>query len=99
MTKRQKAAALNQRALELHELRQVPEAIALYQEAIAADPRWAVPLYNLGLLFKAQHQWEESLRANRLATQIDPTDEAAWWNFGIAATAVGRWNLARSAWR
>jgi hypothetical protein len=30
---------------------------------------------------------------------VDPKNEAAWWNFGIAATALGRWNLARSAWR
>src|SRR5205807_10273545 len=25
-------------------------------------------------------------------------DKAAWWNQGIAATALGRWGLARRAW-
>ena len=30
---------------------------------------------------------------------IDKKDKAAWWNLGIAATALGRWDVARSAWR
>jgi hypothetical protein len=30
---------------------------------------------------------------------VNPKDEAAWWNLGIAATALGRWELARRAWR
>jgi len=58
-----------------------------------------VPLYNLGLLFKEQRQWEQSLDYNRQATALEPENEAAWWNLGIAATALGRWDVARAAWR
>jgi hypothetical protein len=99
MSKRDRAAGLNQRAMELEDSEQRKEAIELYKKASAVDPSWAVPLYNLGLLFKHERKWKESLKYNRLATALDPKNEAAWWNFGIAATALGRWQLARSAWR
>jgi tetratricopeptide (TPR) repeat protein len=99
MSRPTKAAEANQKALELHERGQLPEAIKLYKKAAALDPRWPVPLYNLGLLFKNKSRWQESLKYNRLATELDPRHEAAWWNMGIAATALGQWDLARSAWR
>jgi tetratricopeptide (TPR) repeat protein len=99
MTRREKAAQINQKALALQKRGQLREAIKLYQKAFALQPGWATPLYNLGLLFKNQGKWEESLKYNRRATAIDPKHEAAWWNLGIAATALGRWPMARSAWR
>jgi hypothetical protein len=99
MTKRQKAGTLNDKALKLQERGRRDEAVELYQRAAAADPRWSVPLYNLGLLFKHERRWEESAEYNRRAAELDPKYEAAWWNLGIAATALGRWDLARRAWR
>jgi tetratricopeptide (TPR) repeat protein len=99
MTKRHKAATLNARALALQKKGRRDEAIEQYQRAAVADPRWAVPLYNLGLLFKRERSWEESAEYNRRATEVDPKHEAAWWNMGIATTALGRWELARRAWR
>ena len=33
------------------------------------------------------------------AAKLDPADEAAWWNTGIAATALGEWATARLAWQ
>src|SRR5262249_40245091 len=75
------------------------EAIELYQRAVRTAPAWPAPLYNLGLLFKNERQWQESLDYNRRATTIDPKYQAAWWNLGIAATALGRWDMARRAWR
>jgi hypothetical protein len=99
MSKREKAAELNQKALELQSQGQREEAIKLYQEASAVDPNWSAPWYNLGLLFKNERNWKESLTYNRRATAADPGNQSAWWNMGIAATALGRWQLARSAWR
>ncbi|HTU18216.1 MAG TPA: tetratricopeptide repeat protein [Gemmataceae bacterium] len=99
MSKRTRAAELNQQALELQDRGHREEAIELYQKASAADPKWPAPLYNLGLLFKKKRNWKESLKYNRLATSLDPKHQPAWWNFGIAATALERWQLARSAWR
>lgn len=37
--------------------------------------------------------------SHRRAVELDSSDEAAWWNLGIAATALGEWREARTAWR
>lgn len=69
-----------------------------YRAAIACSPEWAVPYYDLGLLYKYAGRWRESLEFNQLAAERDPEDEASWWNLGIAATAVANWPEARRAW-
>jgi hypothetical protein len=74
-------------------------AEAAYRAALAASPEWAAPAYNLGLLFKYAGRWSESLQFNQLATRLAPNDQAAWWNLGIAATALGDWREARRAWQ
>ncbi len=74
-------------------------AEAAYRAALDAAPEWSVPFYNLGLLCKYQRRWEESFAFNLRATVRETHDEASWWNFGIAATALSRWSEARRAWR
>jgi tetratricopeptide (TPR) repeat protein len=64
-------------------------AATAFERAIHHAPDWSVPWYNLGLAYKCQRRWPESLRCNLRAAELDPTDEAAWWNTGIAATALG----------
>jgi tetratricopeptide (TPR) repeat protein len=75
------------------------EAVAAYERAIAAAPRWDLPLYNLGLLYKYEQNWPLSLECNQRAFALDAGNEAAIWNLGIAATALGNWAVARKAWR
>jgi hypothetical protein len=99
MKRRQKAAEANAKAMQLREQGRLDEAIENYQIAAAIDPCWSTPRYNLGLLYKHQKNWERSLEYNRQATHLDASNEAAWWNMGIAATALGRWDQARAAWR
>src|SRR5689334_6084943 len=48
---------------------------------------------------KYRGKWEESFDCNLRATELDPKDEASWWNLGIAATVLGRWVVARRAWQ
>jgi hypothetical protein len=74
-------------------------AAAAFERAIHHAPDWSVPWYNLGLVYKRQRRWPESLYRNLRAAELDPTDEAAWWNAGIAATALGEWETARLAWQ
>lgn len=74
-------------------------ASRLYRLAHQADPDWATPLYNLGLVYKYDGRWAESLAHNLKAASLNPEDEAAWWNAGIAATALQDWRSARTAWR
>ncbi|MGL6041772.1 MAG: hypothetical protein ACRC01_11325 [Deefgea sp.] len=66
--------------------------------ALAIDEQDAVTNFDLGLLYKYQSRWAESLRYNRRAAELNPEDEAAWWNLGIAATAISDWQAASKAW-
>src|SRR5262245_44930436 len=99
MLRRIRANRLNEKGRRLLDKGNLDEALDLFEQAAAIDPNWAVPLYNLGLLFKKQHSWRESFEYNRRAVALDSKNEASWWNLGIAATALGRWQEARAAWR
>lgn len=70
-----------------------------YQAASYFDPEWSVPYFNRGLLEKEEFNWEASRWLNQRAAELNPDDQAAWWNLGIAATALADWNEARRAWR
>jgi hypothetical protein len=70
----------------------------LYKWAAVADSRWSVPWYNLGLQAKNVGRWQESFEFNQRALRLDPSDEAARWNLGIASTALRNWTEARKAW-
>jgi len=97
--KRGRASRANERGHKLRDKGEKAAAIASYRRAMAIDPAWAAPFYNLGLLHKYESEWQPSLEANLRATELDPEDQAGWWNLGIAATALGRWDVARRAWR
>ena len=73
-------------------------AEAAFLRAAELAPQWSVPWYELGLLCKYQCRWEESWRYNAQATRLDASDQSAWWNLGIAATALRDWGAARAAW-
>lgn len=99
LSKRLRASRANERGGKLRDKGDNRGAIELYRKAMALDPTWGAPFYNLGLLYKYTGQWEASLEANLRATELSPEDQANWWNLGIAATALGRWDVARRAWR
>ncbi len=94
-----KAQRLNDKGQELSAKGWYIEAEVAYRAAAAAKPKWAVPWYNLGLMQKYRGNWEASLDCNLRSAELDPSDEASWWNAGIAATALGRWDVARRAWQ
>jgi hypothetical protein len=95
----ERAESLNDRGNELRERGVAREAEDAYREAARLLPEWSAPRYNLGLIYKYEGRWAESLEENRAAAELDPSDQATWWNLGIAATALGRWRTAREAWR
>jgi tetratricopeptide (TPR) repeat protein len=96
---RRHAYQLNERGSQADHDARLDDAEALYREAIDLDPLWPVPWFNLGLIYKRQRRWDEALVCNRQAVRLDERDQAANWNLGIAATAVGEWRIARAAWR
>jgi len=93
-----RAEKANAKGIALEEKGWHAEAEAAYRKAASLDPSWSVPWFNLGLLAKRQRRWTDSLSFNRHATERNTADEGAWWNLGIAATALGDWATARAAW-
>jgi tetratricopeptide (TPR) repeat protein len=93
------ALRANERGIQLHDEGEDELALACYREALNFRPDWATPWYNIGLLHKYRCEWRESLDANLEAVRLDPSSQGAIWNAGIAATALGDWARARSAWK
>ena len=84
--------------IALREAGDLEGAAMAYRRAIEFAPDWSAPHYNLGLLYKYQGRWPDSLAYNQRAAELAPDDQASWWNLGIAATALGNWAEARRAW-
>ncbi len=93
LTDRVKARHLGRRATPL--LRRDPTAAkSLLAEATRLDPAFLAGWFDLGLLHKWSGSWEDALACNLRATELvgERADEPAWWNLGIAATALRRWD-------
>lgn len=73
------------------------DAIELLRSAVTAEPRSAW-WFDLGLMHKWRREWPASLEANLQAAELDPANDAAYWNGGIAATALHDWPVARRMW-
>jgi hypothetical protein len=76
-------------------------AEACYWDAIRLDPELYPAWFDLGLIYKWSRRWLESFDCNLQAAELvgERPEEPAWWNLGIAATALHRWDVARRAWR
>ena len=71
-----------------------------YLAAIEIAPAFAHAWFNLGLVYKAERDWIRVAVCNRRALELDATEgDPAYWNLGIAATALREWDTARWAWR
>lgn len=79
------------------------EAAACYRRALAMDPSLRGAWFDLGLVHKWRRDWAECLACNRRAAALGwdegPQGDPAYWNAGIAATALEDWSTARWAWR
>ena len=74
-------------------------AVEAFAAVIAAGDAGAADWYNLGLAHKFRRDWAASAMANRRSAELDPKNEPAFWNCGVAATAIRDWRTARWAWR
>lgn len=75
------------------------EAGQAFEQLVALAPDHGAYHYMLGLVRKYQMDWAASLAHNLRAIALsEDFNEAAHWNAGIAATALGDWPRARSIW-
>ncbi|MFB4196428.1 hypothetical protein [Streptomyces carpaticus] len=77
------------------------DAGALLTRAADLEPWLSESWFNLALLHKFRHDWEQARSAGLRAVALLERDTGApdWWNVGIAATALQDWPLARRAWQ
>ena len=77
------------------------DAGALLTRAAGLEPGLSESWFNLALLHKFRHDWEQARAAGLRAVALLDRAEGApdWWNVGIAATALQDWPLARRAWQ
>ena len=77
------------------------DADALLTRAADLEPWLSESWFNLALLHKFRHDWEQARSAGLRAVALLERDTQApdWWNVGIAATALQDWSLARRAWQ
>ncbi|GAB3815878.1 tetratricopeptide repeat protein [Kribbella italica] len=78
----------------------------LASEMTAALPQFSAIWFEAGMYSKARGEWAEAVARNQRAVDLFTAEDAAEydgenpaaWNLGIAATAIGDWATARSAW-
>lgn len=79
---------------------ELAEAESVIRRALDLDPTLAASWFDLGLLHKWRREWAASLDCNRRSVELSGNEgEPAYWNAGIAATALRDWSSARWAWR
>lgn len=94
------AEQLNEQGRSLLDAGDLDGALDAFGAATRLDPDLDSAWFNMGLVHKSRHEWEEAARCNRRAAALARVDqqEPAWWNLGIAATALRDWATAREAW-
>ncbi|WP_181766812.1 tetratricopeptide repeat protein [Streptomyces albidus (ex Kaewkla and Franco 2022)] len=77
------------------------DADTLLTQAADLEPWLSESWFNLALLHKFRHDWEQARAAGLRAVALLERQAGApdWWNVGIAATALQDWPLARRAWQ
>jgi hypothetical protein len=99
MTKRRPAEDLIDEASALLDAGDDDGALKKYFAALEIDLTDSRVHYNIGLIYKYRNAWKESFKYNKRAVELAPDDEAANWNFAIAATALRDWKTARAVWQ
>lgn len=69
---------------------QLTEAISLFEQAIAADPKLAIAHYNLGTAHRARGYLDEAIAAYRQAIALQPNYAEAHQNLGVALFKLGQ---------
>lgn len=73
-------------------------AVKLYKRIVKEARHWADPHVRLGEIYKYRQEWKPALYYNKKAVSLDAGNQSAWWNVGIAATALKKGRLARNVW-
>lgn len=89
---------LYQQALVYDDQGDVYNAVKLYKRIIRLDTDWAPPYFQLGYIYKKRQEWKACLHYHKKFLARSPSEKKAWWNLGIAASALNKWRIARNVW-
>lgn len=73
-------------------------AVKLYKLVAREAPQWEQPYLRLGHLYKYRREWKPALYYNKRAVTLEVSNRQAWWDVGLAATAIGKLKQARRVW-
>ncbi|MEQ8706199.1 MAG: hypothetical protein RIC19_19865 [Phaeodactylibacter sp.] len=73
-------------------------AVKLYKRVIKEVPQWQQPYLRLGHMYKYRREWKPALYYNKKAVALEVSNRQAWWDVGLAATALGKLRQARRVW-
>ncbi len=89
---------LYDKALAFDNAGDIYNAVKLYKKIAKACPQWSAPFERLYLLYKYRQDWKAALYYTKKTVALDPSNSNAWWDLGIASSALKRWRIARSVW-
>jgi Tfp pilus assembly protein PilF len=81
------ATAKYNEAVKAHLAGKLPEAIAAYKDALAANPELAEAHSNLGLIYNQQHKYELAVSEFQRALAVNPKDAITYNGIGAALRA------------
>jgi serine/threonine-protein kinase len=83
----------------LHEVRELPQSAAAYQEAVRLAPNYALPRYSLANVLHRMGRHEEAVRTFRQAIELQPDYVEAYNNLGNVLQHLGRKKEAAAAYK
>ncbi len=86
-------------ALKLYYQRQFPEALKLFNQALAIDPQCYEALNAKGATLAFQGNHEEGLALIQQALDLNPAFVYGHFNQGLANELAGRWDIAIAAYQ
>lgn len=89
---------LFQEAIALDRKGDVYTAVKLYKKLIKLAPNWPPPYQYLTSIYKYHNDWKAAFHYGQRAIENGANKEDTWRNYAIAATALKKWQIARSAW-
>lgn len=93
------ALKLYEQGLKLYYKREFPEALAIFNKALANDSRCYQALNAKGATYAFQGKYDEGLALIKQALEINPTFVYGYFNLGLANELAGRWDPAISAYQ
>lgn len=89
---------LFRKAVALDRKGDVYTAVKIYKKLIKIAPDWHLPYQYLSSIYKYHNDWKAAFHYGQRAIENGADKADMWRNFAIAATALKKWQVARSAW-